>query len=104
MDRDASLDDFLDTASSEEPDETPETDASETEGGVADRDAEPETESGNGDAVPETQTVEPARSTGRWDPVEGVCDACGASVAGRWRETAADESEDTFVCVECKSW
>ena len=93
MDRDASLDDFLDAAS-EETDETPEPNASETEGTEAERDADPE-----------PQSVEPARSTGRWDPEGGVCDACGASVTRRWREASEGETDtDSFVCVECKSW
>lgn len=95
MDRDASLDDFLDTTS-EETDETPEPNASEpeNEGAVAERDADPEPES-----------VEPARSTGRWDREGAVCDACGTSVTRRWREASEGETDtDSFVCVECKSW
>jgi hypothetical protein len=42
--------------------------------------------------------ADPAVPTMRWttDPV--ACDACGATVARRWRDGEA------FVCADCKEW
>lgn len=124
MERDASLDDFLDGASDEDDEaeetsathddvdsapEAAEVDDSAEDSGSEDSADDSESEetadgSGPADSGPEETTVEPARSTGRWDAEGGACDACGASVTRRWREAAEAVETDSFVCVECKSW
>jgi len=128
MERDASLDDFLDSDSGDDggtggdpqSDEAGDVSAESSDGPAPvaseldehapestereDPEADSEaTDPADAEESPETSTVEPARSTGRWDPEGAVCDACGASVTRRWREESEERAE-TFVCVECKSW
>ncbi|MFB6103141.1 MAG: hypothetical protein ABEJ73_11325 [Haloplanus sp.] len=56
---------------------------------------------------------DPATPTMRWSVDGAACDACGATVARRWREEASEQrhssdhgtqSGATFVCADCKEW
>jgi hypothetical protein len=106
MERDASLDEFLDSGGSDDDASERDTEEiSEQDDGSESVDSdevvhnEPIDESDVTDATSDpAETVDPARSTGRWDPEGIVCDACGSAVTRRWRE------DEEFRCVECKSW
>jgi|AntRauTorcE11898_2_1112593.scaffolds.fasta_scaffold17361_3 hypothetical protein len=93
MERDASLDEFLASKESDADNGAEQADSS----GSIDSDSTDERDATDAASDP-SEPIEPARSTGRWDPEGAVCEACGSSVARRWRE------EESFVCVECKSW
>jgi len=101
MERDASLDDFLDTDPGDDDESGGKSQSDEARDNAAETSDEAASEATDAETAPEGSTVEPARSTGRWDPEGAVCDACGASVTRRWREGGEAE---TFVCAECKSW
>jgi formylmethanofuran dehydrogenase subunit E len=55
----------------------------------------------DGDDADPAPDAAPARATMRWSPDGAPCDACGESVARRWRASAAD---DDYVCADCKEW
>jgi len=87
MDRDATLEDFL------EPGDGGSSDA--VTGGSTDEkqdDDAPDTEAGGGDA-PDTAT-----STMHYRPGGGACAICGTVVERRWRD------DDGLVCRDCKAW
>ncbi len=59
------------------------------------------TEDGAESEADRTDGAEPAAPsvpTMRWSPDGPPCDACGESVARRWR------SDGAFVCADCKEW
>jgi hypothetical protein len=82
MERDASLEEFLDGG---DGDSMTSDDSEET---AASDDKEPDDGGG----------VMPATSTGYWVSGGAACAECGAVVERRWRDG------DAFVCGDCKSW
>ncbi|MFB6171768.1 MAG: hypothetical protein ABEJ23_04490 [Haloarculaceae archaeon] len=85
MDRDASLDDFLDgTTADEQPDD----------------DAPGRTDSSGRDGEDSFQRdgADAGRSTFDWSPDGAPCAACGARVERRWR------GDGGLVCESCKTW
>lgn len=76
---DASLDRFVDAASTQSGDE----DATD---GVAEIQAE---------AAPDR---EPATSTAAWSADGATCGGCGETVERRW------QTDDGFVCADCVDW
>jgi hypothetical protein len=125
VNRDRSLDEFLDAADDEtegedaddEADDGVDDAASEGPAGAADaaprpetRDSEPEeagtaepagskpTDDGADEAV---EGVGPAEPTYEWAPERRVCEDCGEAVERRWR---AERDDGGMVCVDCKSW
>lgn len=90
MNRDRSLEEFLDAESAPDPaaaDATASAAGEEREAGRS------------GDADPAAGlAVRPARSTMDWTPGGADCEACGASAERRWRDG------ERLVCEACKEW
>ena len=86
---DRSLDEFVTDGESEGNDTDPGA-ATACDGATADADADVETT--------DATSVDPAVPTMRWSGAGAACDACGATVARRWRDGEA------FVCADCKAW
>lgn len=83
MGEDASLDEFLNSESSEQS-------------GAADADASTtDTEPAGGTVSPD---IDPATTTYAWSDGAATCGTCGEAVERRWQQ-AGD-----LVCVECKDW
>jgi len=97
MDRDATLEDFLD------PGDGGSSDA--VTGGSTDEkqdDDAPDTEA-RGDDAPDTEVRDDgapgtASSTMHYRPSGGACAICGTVVERRWRD------DDGLVCRDCKAW
>ena len=114
MEKDASLDDFLDAADDQEvePDESDEgagrggassdaetQDASEGVSDDAAEDTDADVSGGAEEtAIRDPSAVEPAGATYDWTPGGAACEACDEVVERRWRDGPG------FVCENCKDW
>jgi hypothetical protein len=113
MNRDRSLEEFLDAESGESDGAAGRGDEVDAETGaeveqssnlsVADANADVAGEergtARSGDADPAAGlAARPARSTMDWTPDGADCEACGASAERRWRDG------ERLVCEACKGW
>lgn len=97
MARESTLDEFL--GGSERRDDAG-ADASRTGDAPdgTDRRSDPGTEDGETAEAPAVGDADPAPITCEWTPDGAACEACGATVARRWRDG------DARVCADCKEW
>lgn len=93
MERDASLDEFLDTSPAGDDQSEAADTTDEQPSAAADQPAATTAEPDTGET-----TVEPAAVTARWDPDGEPCADCGEVVNRRWRDGEA------FFCTDCKEW
>lgn len=98
MERNRSLEEFLDDSDRSEESTTESSDPSSADEG-SDGDKPPNDESHDepSTAIDTVETPEPASITYGWSP-DGTCSQCGASIEEQWID------DGDRVCADCKRW